>query len=62
MSLSEKLMEELVSRTAFTISFGGIPVPGIGCVVTWGIMAFVILCYHLCEKFKACPHKKAGLH
>lgn len=42
-NLSEKLMEELESKTAFTIPvFGGIPVPE-SCVVTWIIMAAVVL-------------------
>ncbi|MBP3380469.1 MAG: F0F1 ATP synthase subunit A [Ruminococcus sp.] len=41
--LSEKLMEELESKTAFTIPiFGGIPVPD-SCVVTWIIIGVLII-------------------
>ena len=59
MSLSEKLMEELVSRTAFTIPlFGGIPVQD-SVVVTWGIMAFVILlCLIFVRNLKLVPTRK----
>lgn len=41
--LSEKLMEELESKTAFTIPiFGGIPIAD-SCVVTWIIMAVIVI-------------------
>lgn len=41
--LSEKLIEELESKTAFTIPiFGGIPVPD-SCVVTWVIIGVLVL-------------------
>lgn len=43
MSIADKLLEELECRVAFTIPiFGGIPVPE-SCVMTWGIMAVVVL-------------------
>ena len=59
MSLSEKLMEELVSKTAFTIPiFGGIPVPQ-SVVVTWGIMAFVIvLCLIFVRNLQIVPTRR----
>ena len=42
-NLAEELMHELECRTAFTIPiFGGIPVPE-SCVVTWGIMAVLVI-------------------
>lgn len=42
-NLSEKLMEELESKTAFTIPiFGGIPIAD-SCVVTWIIMAVIVI-------------------
>lgn len=42
-NLSEELMESLESKTAFTIPiFGGIPVPD-SCVVTWIIMAVLVV-------------------
>ncbi len=42
-NLSEKLMEELENHTAFTIPiFGGIPVPD-SCLVSWIIIAVVVL-------------------
>lgn len=42
-NLSEELMESLESKTAFTIPiFGGIPVPD-SCVVTWIIMAVLVI-------------------
>lgn len=41
--LAEKLVEELECRTAFTIPiFGGIPVPE-SCVMTWIIMAVLVI-------------------
>lgn len=41
--LAEKLIEELECRTAFTIPiFGGIPVPE-SCVMTWIIMAVLVI-------------------
>lgn len=54
--LAEKLMEELECRTAFTIPvFGGIPVPE-SCVVTWIIMAvLVIASILLVRRFKTVP-------
>ena len=52
-------MEELVSKTAFTIPlFGGIPVQE-SLVVTWGIMAFVILlCLIFVRNLKLVPTRK----
>lgn len=42
-NLAEELMHELECRTAFTIPiFSGIPVPE-SCVVTWGIMAVLVI-------------------
>lgn len=42
-NLSEKLMEELESKTAFTIPIlGGIPIAD-SCVVTWIIMAVIVI-------------------
>lgn len=60
--LSEKLMEELESKTAFTIPvFGGIPVPD-SCVVTWVIMAaLVALSIILTHKLKKVPTRKQCL-
>ncbi len=60
--LSEKLMEELESKTAFTIPvFGGIPVPD-SCVVTWVIMAaLVALSIILTHKLKKVPTGKQCL-
>ena len=54
--LSEKLMEELESRVAFTIPIlGGIPVPE-SCVVTWVIMAaLVLLSIIFVHKLKTVP-------
>lgn len=41
--LADKLMEELECRTSFEIPiFGGIPVPE-SCVMTWMIMAFLVI-------------------
>ena len=41
--MAEELMEQLDNHTAFTIPiFGGIPVPD-SCVVTWIIMAALVL-------------------
>lgn len=41
--LASRLMEELSSKTSFTIPInGGIPVPN-SIVVTWGIMAFIMI-------------------
>lgn len=55
-NLAEKLMEELESETAFTIPvFGGIPVPE-SCVVTWIIMAvLVLLSIIFVRRFKTVP-------
>lgn len=55
-NLSEKLMEELESRTAFTIPIlGGIPVPE-SCVITWVIMAvLVLLSIILVRRLKTVP-------
>ena len=60
--LSEKLMEELESKTAFTIPvFGGIPVPD-SCVVTWVIMAVLVaLSIILTHKLKKVPTGKQCL-
>lgn len=60
--LSEKLMEELESKTAFTIPiFGGIPVPD-SCVVTWIIMAvLVVLSIIFTHKLKKVPTGKQCL-
>lgn len=54
--LSEKLLEELECRIAFEIPiFGGIPVPE-SCVVTWIIMAIlVILCRIFVRNLKTVP-------
>lgn len=54
--MSEKLVEELESKTAFTIPiFGGIPVPD-SCVVTWVIMgALVLLSIILVSRLKKVP-------
>lgn len=61
-NLSEKLMEELESKTAFTIPiFGGIPVPD-SCVVTWIIMGvLVILSLILTHNLKKVPTGKQCL-
>lgn len=60
--LSEKLMEELESKTAFTIPiFGGIPVPD-SCVVTWLMMAVLVaLSVILTHKLKKVPTGKQCL-
>ncbi len=60
--LSEKLMEELESKTAFTIPiFGGIPVPD-SCVVTWMMMAVLVaLSVILTHKLKKVPTGKQCL-
>ena len=60
--LSEKLMEELESKTAFTIPiFGGIPVPD-SCVVTWLMMAVLVaLSIILTHKLKKVPTGKQCL-
>ncbi|HEZ7988796.1 MAG TPA: F0F1 ATP synthase subunit A [Ruminococcus sp.] len=54
--LANSLMEELECRTAFEIPiFGGIPVPE-SCVITWVIMAFlVILCKIFVRNLKTVP-------
>ncbi len=56
MDIAEKLMEELECRVAFTIPvFGGIPVPE-SCVITWVIMAVVVLAsVLLVRKLKTVP-------
>lgn len=56
MELADKLMEELENRTAFTIPiFDGIPVPE-SCVMTWFIMAvLVIASIILVKKMKTIP-------
>lgn len=55
-NLSQELMEELETKTAFTIPlFGGIPVPD-SCVVTWVIMAVLtLLCIIFVRKLKKVP-------
>lgn len=62
MSLSEKLMEELENKTVFTIPiFGGIPVPE-SCVVTWIIIAvLVLLSIILTHNMKKVPKGKQCL-
>ena len=54
--LANSLMEELECRTAFEIPiFGGIPVPE-SCVITWVIMAvLVILCKIFVRNLKTVP-------
>lgn len=54
--IRDKLVEELNNRTAFTIPvFGGIPV-GESVVITWGIMAFlVVLSIILTRNLKKVP-------
>lgn len=54
--LANSLMEELECRTAFEIPiFGGIPVPE-SCVITWVIMAvLVILCKIFVKNLKTVP-------
>ena len=48
--IRDKLMEELNNPTAFTIPlFGGIPV-GQSVVITWGIMAVLVLLSILCTR------------
>lgn len=61
-NISEKLMEELESKTAFTIPIlGGIPVPE-SCVVTWIIMGvLVILSIILTHGLKKVPTGKQCL-
>ncbi len=61
-NLSEELMESLESKTAFTIPvFGGIPVPD-SCVVTWIIMAvLVILSIIFTRNLKKIPKGKQCL-
>ncbi|MDE5582994.1 MAG: F0F1 ATP synthase subunit A [Ruminococcus sp.] len=56
MDIAEKLMEELECRVAFTIPIlGGIPVPE-SCVITWVIMAvLVIASILLVRKLKKVP-------
>ena len=56
MSIADKLLEELECRVAFTIPiFGGIPVPE-SCVMTWGIMAVIVLAsILLVRKLKTVP-------
>lgn len=60
--LSERLMEEMENKTAFTIPlFGGIPVPD-SCVVTWIIMGvLVILSIILTHNMKKVPTGKQCL-
>ncbi len=55
-NLADKLMEELECETAFTIPvFGGIPVPE-SCVITWAIMAVLVLAsILLVRKLKTVP-------
>ena len=57
-NLSERLMEELQSKTSFTIpAFGGIPIPS-SVVVTWGIMAvLMILTLFFVRNLKIVPNK-----
>ena len=56
MSVAEELQEALECRVAFVIPiFGGIPVPE-SCVVTWGIMAVLVLAsILLVRKLKKVP-------
>ena len=56
MDIADKLLEELECRVAFTIPiFGGIPVPE-SCVMTWGIMAVLVLfCILFVRKLKTVP-------
>lgn len=56
--IREELMEGLNNHTAFTIPlFGGIPVPE-SVVVTWGIMAFLVVVSILCTRhLKKVPGK-----
>ena len=56
--IRDKLMEELNNPTAFTIPlFGGIPV-GQSVVITWGIMAVLVLLSILCTRhLKKVPGK-----
>lgn len=56
MSIADKLLEELECRVAFTIPiFGGIPVPE-SCVMTWVIMAVIVLAsILLVRKLKIVP-------
>ncbi|MBR2283867.1 MAG: F0F1 ATP synthase subunit A [Ruminococcus sp.] len=56
MDIAERLQEELECRVAFTIPiFGGIPVPE-SCVMTWGIMAVVVIAsILLVRKLKTVP-------
>lgn len=62
MDLSEKLMEELENKTAFTIPIlGGIPVPE-SCLVSWIIIAaIVILSIILTHNMKKVPKGKQCL-
>ena len=57
--IRDKLVEELNNRTAFTIPiFGGIPV-GESVVITWGVMAFlVVLSIILTRNLKKVPGKR----
>ena len=57
--IRDKLVEELNNRTAFTIPvFGGIPV-GESVVITWGIMAFlVVLSISLTRNLNKVPGKR----
>ena len=61
-NLSERLMEELENKTAFTIPiFGGIPVPD-SCVVTWVIIVVVTaLSIFLTHNMKKVPTGKQCL-
>lgn len=56
MDIAEKLQEELECRVAFEIPiFGGIPVPE-SCVMTWVIMAFLVIAsILLVRKLKTVP-------
>jgi len=56
MDIAEKLTEELECRVAFTIPvLGGIPIPE-SCVMTWGIMAFLVIAsILLVRKLKKVP-------
>ena len=56
--IREELIEGLNNHTAFTIPlFGGIPVPE-SVVVTWGIMAFLVVVSILCTRhLKKVPGK-----
>ena len=57
--IRDKLVEELNNRTAFTIPiFGGIPV-GESVVITWGVMAFLVVLSNILKRnLKKVPGKR----